>query len=35
MAKRHDRPSWIETAKRVIGLLARLASLIELVRKII
>jgi hypothetical protein len=35
MAKRHGRPSWTENAGRWIGLLAKLASLIELIRKII
>jgi hypothetical protein len=34
MAKRRHRPSWFDTAGRVIGLLSKAASLIESIRRI-
>jgi hypothetical protein len=35
MTKRRGRPSWLDTAGRVVGLLAKVASLIEAIRKIV
>jgi hypothetical protein len=34
VAKRHER-RWLDDAARVIGILARLAGLVELLRKIV
>jgi hypothetical protein len=33
-AKRRSRPNWLETAARIVGILAKIAGLIETIRKI-
>jgi len=35
MVEHHERPRWMVTAGRLIGLLAQLAKLIEIVRRVL